>query len=290
MHVYETARDDLDVPEAIIIGQQLPANGVQIHADYMAHGHFHLLSSLIANAKQLNLFIDGDANLRHACLGAFAPRVAAGTAHVVLVKTPKEVNADDRRIRYAAALAQFKAYINKHYRGLTWETARVEVMREFLNGIRGTENGLMWAIAEEWVENPLPDESEPDKQFNFLTDTGLLTNHEVARILEKATLWPIDTVFNQIRYRVRAFGRAVPSQRRARKMWHAYCPYDPNMVIKLLEIYRVWHNYIWHKDKPKKRREVSPAQKLGLASGEVRWDHILGYDVRKKVKAATKAA
>jgi hypothetical protein len=285
--VYGTARDDLDVPEAIVEGQQLPSTGVQVHADYMAHGHFHLLRHLFFNASQVNLFIDGDANLLHACLGAFAHRVAAGRAHVVQVKTPKDLNNDVRRARYGAAMAKFKAHIEKNHAGLTWESARVEVMREFLNCIRGTEEGLRWDIANEWIENPLPDASEPDKEFNFLTDTGVLTNHEVARVLEKATLWPVDTVFNQIRYRVRMFGRPVPSMRRARRMWHAYCPYDPNMVVKLLEIYRVWHNYIWHEERSKKRRDISAAQKLGLANGDVRWDHILGFDERKRVTKAT---
>lgn len=262
--VYGTARDDLDVPEAIIEGQQLPPTGVQVHADYMAHGHFQLLSHLFFNAKHVNCFIDGDATLLHACLGAFAHRVASGRAHVVQVKTPKDLNNEVRRARYGAAMAKFKAHINKNHSGLSWESARVEVMREHLNLIRGTEEGLRWDIANEWIENPLPDASEPDKEFNFLTDTGVLTNHEVARLLEKATLWPIDTVFNQIRYRIRMFGHPVPSVRRARKLWHAYCPYDPNMVVKLLEIYRVWHNYIWHEDKPRKKADLTPAEKLGV--------------------------
>jgi transposase-like protein len=286
--VFDVAREDLDLPEAIVEGQQLPPTGVQVHADYMAHGHFQLLSHMFFNAKQVNLFIDGDAGLLTACLGAFAPRVASGRAHVVQVVTPKDLNTEVRRTRYAASLSKFKAYINKNHAGLPWEMARVEVMREHLNGIRGTEDGLKWDIAKEWIDNPLPDSSEPEKQFRFVTDTGAISNHEVARLLERATLWPIDTVFNQIRYRVRMFGRPVPSARRARKMWHAYCPYDPNMVVQLLEIYRVWHNYIWHEDKPKRKADRTPAEKLGLAKGEVRWDHILGYDERKKVKAATK--
>jgi hypothetical protein len=49
-----TARDDLDAPELIDAGQQLPRRGVQVHADYLVHGRFHLLRHLLRSTSRLN--------------------------------------------------------------------------------------------------------------------------------------------------------------------------------------------------------------------------------------------
>ena len=62
------------------------------------------------------------------------------------------------------------------------------------------------------------------------------------------------------------------SVRRARRAWHIYAPYDPAVLVKLLEIFRDWHNYQWYS--PSDGR--SPAERLGLVRGKIREDHILG--------------
>jgi hypothetical protein len=48
----------------------------------------------------------------------------------------------------------------------------------------------------------------------------------------------------------------------------------------MLEIFRVWHNWLWRSP----RDGATAAERLGLATGEVREDHILGYDVRVAVE------
>ncbi len=54
----------------------------------------------------------------------------------------------------------------------------------------------------------------------------------------------------------------------------------------MLEIFRVWHNWLWRSP----RDGMTAAERLGLASGTVREDHILGYDIRVAVERLWAAA
>jgi hypothetical protein len=95
------------------------------------------------------------------------------------------------------------------------------------------------ALQDVWLTYPLPDLAEPEKQIRFVTDLGDYDDEHVANLLMKATLWPIDTVFNRIRRRLALCERPIRSRRRASGVWHIYAPYEPAMIEKLLTIYRV---------------------------------------------------
>jgi hypothetical protein len=58
------------------------------------------------------------------------------------------------------------------------------------------------------------------------------------------------------------------------------------MVGLMLEIFRAWHNWLWRSP----RDGMTAAERLGLAAGQVREDHILGYDVRVAVERLWAAA
>jgi hypothetical protein len=89
----------------------------------------------------------------------------------------------------------------------------------------------------------------------------------------KATLWPIDTVFNQLRRRLSLCERAIPSARRTTRLWHIYAPYNPAMLVKVLTIFRVWENYVWINKQTKR----TAAMTIGLAQGKIRIHDILQY-------------
>jgi hypothetical protein len=58
------------------------------------------------------------------------------------------------------------------------------------------------------------------------------------------------------------------------------------MVGQMLEIFKVWHNWLWRSPHDGK----TAAERLGLATGQVREDHILGCDVRVAVERLWAAA
>lgn len=271
-----TARADLESTEAIIAGQALPKHGAQIHADYLVHGHFQLLRMLLPGVKKFRFFMDRDLGLLAACIGAFADKMKVHDAEIVQVGFDKTLT-NDQRLKLIKARKEWFEEESTRFPRMSSGEIRFELMREAVVKWRA-ENPLPDRRKAPLL-NPLPDSAEVLKTFTYVTDTDHLSDDQMTWLFLRSTLWPLDTVFNMLRRRVATFERPVQSVKRARRMWHIYAPYNPVRVIQLLEIFRVWRNYIWISQKDKK----SPAQRLGLAAGEIRFDHILGFDCRKEV-------
>lgn len=281
IEVSGTARDDLEVTEAIVEGQQLPSRGVMVHADYLTHGHFHLLRHLLRGVPRLHISIDADAGVLNACLGAFADRVAAGDVDVVQVRILKELTNDRRQRIYAAAQRSFEAQRARFPEASSdWDLAHA-VMTEAVAAARAASPEHERRLQGVQFPDPRPQKAEPERAMRLVTAFDHLSDEEVATKLLLGTLWPVDTAFAALRHRVAMFSRGVSAARRARRLWHVNAPYDPRLVGKLLEINRVTWNYL--RD-PRKKGVKAPAERLGLAQGEVRPDHILGFDIRDLVE------
>lgn len=59
-------------------------------------------------------------------------------------------------------------------------------------------------------------------------------------LLMKATFWPADTGFNQVRH----LRRPVTSKRRAGGSRHTCPPDEPAMLISVFTLFRAWHNLV----------------------------------------------
>ena len=64
------AREDIEDFEVPDRTTQLPDAGMQIHAEYTLYGHFFLLQRLFSGVEKIRFFLDQDAGMRAACLGA----------------------------------------------------------------------------------------------------------------------------------------------------------------------------------------------------------------------------
>jgi len=65
-----TQRNDVEVSETQDSGKRLPANGMQIHAEYSLYGHFFYLKRLFGGVEKMRFFLDQDSGMRAACLAS----------------------------------------------------------------------------------------------------------------------------------------------------------------------------------------------------------------------------
>jgi transposase-like protein len=273
------ARDDLDAPEGLTDEQQLPTTGVQVHADYLMHGHYWLLRYLLPNVGKYRFFIDGDSGLLGACMGAFSGEIASRKADIVVAYISKTLNTIQRQNKNAEARAWFRDE-RKKYPDLSDKEAKTAIMAAQIAAIRAASPTPNTALQQTTITHPFPDAAEPEKRVRYVTDYGDYDDAHTANLLMKATLWPVDTVFNRIRRRIAFCERPIRSVRRANGLWDIYAPYDPAMIEKVLTIYRVWHNFVWVSPKTKK----TAAEGLGLAAGKIRTQDILYFDIRDSLK------
>jgi hypothetical protein len=95
----------------------------------------------------------------------------------------------------------------------------------------------------------------------------------LAHLFNRASLHAIDRFFMLVRRRLRLLERPISPTRRARRVWHGYAPYDPAMVGKCLDIFRVWYNWCFIGEDG-----LTPAERLGVAKGKVRMEDIVYFD------------
>ncbi len=129
---------------------------------------------------------------------------------------------------------------------------------------------------EEFHDNELVSEFD-DNGIERRINKKVVSDH-VAWLYNKASLHGIDVFFQKIRRRLSMLERPIHSASNNGRTWHGYSPYNPAMVVKMLEIYRVVHNYIDLPPEGKKAEKTTPAMRLGLAQAPLDYKDILYFN------------
>jgi hypothetical protein len=97
----------------------------------------------------------------------------------------------------------------------------------------------------------------------------------------------------QVRRRISLLERPIISSSAFGRRWYGYSPYNPSVIVKILETFRVYHNYchntanvkprkLHEGEKKRKPGEVkntysTPAMRLGLVGKKYEVEEILGF-------------
>ena len=113
---------------------------------------------------------------------------------------------------------------------------------------------------------------EPEKAICYLTGYGDYDEDHLAWLYNKASLRAIDVFFMLVRRRLSLLEPPLATMSNARRLWHGYSAYNPRSIAKVLDIFRVFYNYvlIGHEKK-------TPAMRLGLAKGRVALEDIIYF-------------
>lgn len=268
---------------------ELPGSGSRIRGDIFQTAHMMLVKKLIGpDFRQLTFCIDGDTGLAKLTCSLYANDIMAGRVHVAEVRFAKglgnakrnkrvEMGEEDRKddtLRLGALIKVAQATY-----GFTSDTTALVAARLLEaygptpNGCRGldlAQNGYVWRYH---------DKAEPEKVIRLLTDRGDMTFGDLAILLTRCSLAPVDQYFNQSRNRVRAFGRGSrPTS--GDGSWYANAFYDPVMINRLSTILRFYHNFMLLESEdtgiPKGERQT-PAMKIGIARGRVYMRDLLRF-------------
>lgn len=285
-------RDDIEAPDAQYNFSMLPKYGMLVHAEYTLYAHFFFLKRQLSGVENIRFYLDQDSGMRAACLGAFADRVLDKSCNAFYVTIKTEYSQEEKLSMVAKGKREKDEFLgrNPEYSDALDIFIRREMIKERLGAM--VEIGK-WR--DRWLEFPFPDMSEPDKIVSYLTnirereyDTDL---DKLAVMFERATLHPIDRFFMQARSASTILERSYRSSNRAGRVWQKYSAYNPEIIAKILEIFRVYYNYVAltpgkmgkkPKGQPKRKRGElrklmkTPAMRLGLAKGPVSIDVILG--------------
>lgn len=102
-----------------------------------------------------------------------------------------------------------------------------------------------------WVFNPTTSMNEVDKNIAACTNIERYDTGHQANLYKKTSLHAIDRFFMQIRRKVSIFERPKKTGNRNAGTWYGFQPYNPELFVKLGDIFRVFYNYCLPDEKNK---------------------------------------
>ena len=267
----------------------LPGEGSRVRGDIFQAAHIMMVKKLIgSDYRQLLLCVDGDSGLAHIANMLFANDVMAGKAHVADVRFTKGLRNRRRVTLTNEGEAVRQLDVSAHQKlmdiagsayGLETDMTRLVAARllakygAVYSGQRGQDlssNGYDWKYHRK---------EEPEQIIRLLTDRGDLSFGDLAILLSRSSMAPVDKYFALVRRRIKAFDRgARPTS--GETTWYVNAFYDPRMIEKVATIFRFYYNYMLLESaeggKPKAERQT-PAMKIGTAKGLVYIRDVLSF-------------
>jgi hypothetical protein len=265
-----TERLDVEVPLSQTFDTTLPSKGMQVHGEYTLYGHFLYLKRLFGGVEKVRFFLDQEPGIRAACLSAFCDEVKARKADAFYVRINKDLTVNERRQALAISRSEFDE-AKKQHPGL--KDGEVETLL-IQDRLRHMATIGKWS--DRWLLHPFPSMSEPEKAICYLTDYSDYEADHLANLYSKASLHSIDRFFMQLRRRISLFERPIATASAQGRAWFGYSPYNPEVAMKLLMIFRVFYNYVALGEDKK-----TPAMRLGLAKGKVSLEDIINFSPAK---------
>lgn len=259
-------RDDIEMADTPARTDKLPDKGMLVHGEYTMHGHFRYLRNLFGHVGKFRFFLDQDSGLRSACLSAFADRVLDRTCDAFYVRIAKDLTVDQKRRLKASAAAELSKRLAANP-ALDEKSLKLGILKE-----RVADARAMGPFGDEWIFMPFPDMSEPEKAVCPMTTLEGMSDDHVARLVGKATLHGVDSFFNRVRRRMSLLERPLRTSSNEGRVWNAYSPYSPMQVQRMLDTFRVVHNFVLVGNDGK-----TPAMRIGIARGPVDYNDIIYY-------------
>lgn len=273
---YDSTQDRPDIEDGEGPGNstRAPTRGMLLHEQVVMYAHIQLVSQLLARAQKIRFFTDQESGIRAAILTAVPARVKARTADAFYVRVLKEMTVDQKRGRVGASRKRLKDTAALH--GVPPEAAELLMAQEEL-----AKAVAIGKWGDRWFKHPISDMREPEKSVCWLTDIDPVETdpdkrrHQVghqALLHLKATLTAVDRFFMQVRRGLTLAERAVASSNTDRRLWHGKSAYNPEVLVKVLGIFRTYFNYCEVGQDGK-----TPAMRLGLAKGPIAPEDIVYF-------------
>lgn len=232
--------------------------GMQVLESYTLAAHFVYLKELLANTKTLTLYNDSEGSIANTIKNIFKNRIEDNSLESFIVSIDKNKKGKSRAMKEELseiASKDFKKFkINNPT--LSDFQAKSEFFKYNWNNSITTKKGT-------WHAHPTPSAEEPDKVINWITERAGKNIDEITPLMVMATLNATDRFFQSLRRRITFFERSITSAsgvKSAASKWSGYAAYNPAVLVKLLEIFRVYYNFVLTGKDGK-----TPAQRLGAA-------------------------
>lgn len=248
-----TFRRDFGVAEVLNRYTSPPAEGVQVRFDYTLYGHFAWLQQSLPVDSETVFYLGHDSGLREACLSLFSQEILNNSVNAFYVQTEHGLSIAAKRQRIREASETLRKY-QKKYPDMDAKNIELTLIRDRMSTMPAIGH---WG--DRWLIHPHPHMGEPGKAVSHATNNVEGNTEMLAEYFRRASLYPSRRFYERLQNRI----SVVPDQNETGPsgQWSLYGAYKPSVVIKLIEIFRTYNNFILTD-----KYGQTPAQRLGLIS------------------------
>lgn len=247
--------------------------GMQVYKNYTMFAHFYHLRDLLGKTKYLTLYNDYDAVLKSVMNSVFADRINNNTLEAYALSF--DYNSD---LKYRTEKEAISKDAHDHFEKIKSKNPELKYLSDFEAKCKLIELNYTNAIIrnkEKWHYHPTPGPEEGGKRIWWITERKGVAIEDISGDIITASNNGVDRFFQTCRRKLSFFERTnkkVANQKNKEKNWSQYGAYDPKILVMLLEIMRVYYNFVGRKG-----IKVTPAQKLGIVKKAYDINDILHY-------------
>lgn len=291
---YVVSNDEIDADDdGDTLETHIPQSGMLVKQTYSAMAHLEMMKPFYDAIEHASLYADDDSGFELSIALVLKDLIRSGKVFPVLVREEKSnaSSLQDSTTRNKTRKELFKEQNLSldSLKGLKGENYKKEVARltkEFW--IAKANSGQ--SGKSEWLVHPFPSANrvlEVKPLVNVFADADHSMWQPVSGngVFEVSTKG-VDNHFQSIRRRINMLERPVTSATNYHR-WNGYASYNPKWSVKLVEIFRVFMNYV-HTDATKleksgmsqksiREKESTPAKRLGLVDKNFSMKDILEF-------------
>lgn len=260
---------------------QMPPKGLLVQQTYSVLAHFTLLKEKLKYCPRIRLYADNDSGIKLAIGAIFPDWIADETLYAFQISADKAGSAQYLDEASTEHLRKVEAELIKENPDISRAEVKARLWQEQLSNRMRVGNSK-----SEWIINP-----NKESRLGMLLPLGDVKNmnqHQVIKSLTNASLHGVDNWFQILRRHVNFLERPVTSATNS-KRWNAYAGYNPEWMVKLIEIKRVYFNYCMTNERSinrnfkgnNKPKPSAPAMRLGLTRKLYTAEDLLSFSLDK---------
>ncbi|HCG5954542.1 TPA: hypothetical protein NJ081_002997 [Vibrio parahaemolyticus] len=297
---YVVSNDEIDIDDdGDTLETHIPQSGILVKQTYSAMAHLEMMKPFYTAMEHASLYADDDSGFELSIALVLKDLIKSEKVFPVLVREEKNnaSSLQDSATRSKTRKALFKEQNLSldSLKGLTGEEYKKEVARltkEFWISKATSRQ----SEKSEWLVHPFPSANrilEVKPLVNVFADAEHSMWQPVSGngVFEVSTKG-VDNHFQSIRRRINMLERPVTSATNYHR-WNGYASYNPKWSVKLVEIFRVFMNYV-HTDATKlekngmsqksiRENESTPAKRLELVDKNFTMKEILEFSAAKEI-------
>jgi hypothetical protein len=272
---YDAALErDVEDGDGLSPNARLPVKGMLLHEQVVMSAHIQLVSRLLHRAPKLRFFIDQESGLRAAILASVPGRIVKRTADAFYVKVMKDFTVGEKLGKVGRSVQRLRKVMK--VAGVDREGAELKLALEEIERLT-----IIGKWGDRWFSHPVADMREPEKLICWLTDIDAVSADpdereeqllHYARLYLKVSLTGVDRFFMQVRRALTIAERGIASASSEKRVWFGKSAYNPDVLVKLIELFRTNFNYIEIGEDGQ-----TPAMRLGLAKGPIAPEDIIYF-------------